>query len=203
MTCKARKKKCDEVKPRCAGCRRNQLVCEWPSWTIGAGSGEMNGDWTTSNTQGNSHDGSGVRGSTTRISPPVPVVHAGSQRPCSLTPQSVILLSHYLRETAGCIAMTTLANNPYVTILLPLGYVDDLLMHALLAVSGAHLTYREPDNIELAAATTLHYSRLVAQLRFEFSDLREDDVEKQERLVRVLLVACHYEVSMSPFLECY
>lgn len=150
------------------------------------------------NTQRDLQDGSGVMSSTTRISPPVPVVHAGSQRPCSLTAQSVILLSHYLRETAGCIGMPPLANNPYVTILLPLGYADDLLMHALLAVSGAHLTYREPDSVELAAATELHYSRLVAQLRFEFSHLRENDIEKQERLLRVLLVACHYEVSMDP-----
>ena len=29
LTCRRRKKKCDEVKPQCAGCRRNDLQCCW------------------------------------------------------------------------------------------------------------------------------------------------------------------------------
>lgn len=67
-------------------------------------------------------------------------------------------------------------------------------MHALLACSGAHLTYRDSNNAEVAAATTLHYSLLVSQLRVEFSSLREDDIVKKQRLLRVLLVLCQYEV---------
>ncbi|KAF7562668.1 hypothetical protein G7046_g1492 [Stylonectria norvegica] len=31
FTCRGRKKKCDEVKPCCAGCRRNNLNCRWPT----------------------------------------------------------------------------------------------------------------------------------------------------------------------------
>ncbi|KAH8665226.1 hypothetical protein BGZ60DRAFT_411015 [Tricladium varicosporioides] len=31
FTCKKRRKKCDEHKPRCAGCARNKLKCEWPA----------------------------------------------------------------------------------------------------------------------------------------------------------------------------
>ncbi len=31
LTCRARKKKCDESKPICAGCRRNKLTCQWPT----------------------------------------------------------------------------------------------------------------------------------------------------------------------------
>jgi hypothetical protein len=98
-------------------------------------------------------------------------------------------------ETAACLAMTPLNDNPFVTILLPLGYADDLLMHALLACSGAHLAYREGNNVGIAAATNLHYSLLVSQLRVEFSSLREDDVGKKLRLLRVLLMLCQYEVS--------
>ncbi|RYP45495.1 hypothetical protein DL768_008162 [Monosporascus sp. mg162] len=29
LTCRARKKKCDEFKPACSGCKRNKLVCRW------------------------------------------------------------------------------------------------------------------------------------------------------------------------------
>ena len=31
LTCKQRRKKCDEVKPKCADCRRLNLTCSWPS----------------------------------------------------------------------------------------------------------------------------------------------------------------------------
>ena len=31
LTCRARKKKCDEAKPVCAGCKRNKLACQWPT----------------------------------------------------------------------------------------------------------------------------------------------------------------------------
>lgn len=30
LTCRARKKKCDERKPTCVGCERNRLSCKWP-----------------------------------------------------------------------------------------------------------------------------------------------------------------------------
>lgn len=95
--------------------------------------------------------------------------------------------------------MTPLKDNPFITLLLPLGYMDDLLMHGLLAFGGAHLTHKESSNVELATATRLHYSRLIGGLRAEFASLREDDLEKTERLLRVLMVACHYEVSAPSF----
>lgn len=30
LTCRARKKKCDESKPTCSGCERNRTACRWP-----------------------------------------------------------------------------------------------------------------------------------------------------------------------------
>lgn len=30
LTCRRRKKKCDETRPICAGCQRNDLACQWP-----------------------------------------------------------------------------------------------------------------------------------------------------------------------------
>ena len=131
---------------------------------------------------------------TLKIPPAVPVLHAGAHRPCTKTPQSVVLLGHYLRETAAYFSMTSMKDNPFVTILLPLGYTDDLLMHALLALSGAQLAYQEPDQLELVHTTMLHYSQVVSELRAAVATLREDDVEQKERLLRVLIVVCHYEV---------
>ncbi|KAH6989131.1 fungal-specific transcription factor domain-containing protein [Ilyonectria sp. MPI-CAGE-AT-0026] len=35
FTCRGRKKKCDEVKPLCSGCKRNKLNCRWPTTAQG------------------------------------------------------------------------------------------------------------------------------------------------------------------------
>lgn len=192
LSCKARKKKCDEVKPRCAACRRNQLVCEWSEWVFDKV------DCRNDASQGASGRlslpyGAGSR--TLSIPPSVPILYAGSGRPCALTPLSALLLGHYLAETAGILVMMPSDSNPCVTILLPLGHTDDLLMHGLLAVSGAHMAYRENDKTEVAEAAILHYTLLLRQLRAELSSLREHDSEKMERLLRVLLILCQYEVS--------
>ena len=194
MTCKARKKKCDEVKPRCAACRRNQLACEWPEWALSKVNGGHSASLGSIGCLSLPH---GAGSSTLSIPPPVPILYAGSSRPCALTPFSVLLLRHYLAETAGLLAMAPSGSNPFVTILLPLGHADDLLMHGLLAVSGAHMAYREKDKTDVAEAAGLHYTLLLSRLRVEISSLREDDSEKMESLLRVLLILCQYEVSIA------
>lgn len=35
LTCRKRKKKCDEVKPSCTGCQNNFLECQWPDYSDG------------------------------------------------------------------------------------------------------------------------------------------------------------------------
>ena len=90
--------------------------------------------------------------------------------------------------------MTPLNRNPFLTVFLPLGYLDDLLMHAMLALSGAHLSHREPGNTQVANTTALHYSRVASGLRAELAALTPDDVGAQERLLRVSLILSHYEV---------
>ncbi|GAB7366032.1 hypothetical protein MBLNU230_g7355t1 [Neophaeotheca triangularis] len=134
-----------------------------------------------------------VDSNTLSIPPPLPFLYAGSGRPGTLTPVSVLLLGHYLAETAGILAMAPSSSNPLVTVLLPLGHADDLLMHGLLAVSGAHMACREKDRTDVAEAACLHYTLILSRLRVEFSSLREDDSDKMERLLRVLLVLCQYE----------
>lgn len=211
LTCRSRRKKCDEVKPRCAGCRRNQLPCDWPPST-----GSEDHDSASSSTPTSSSTqivrqriqaSSSIAVTRRQVSSPasipwsVSAVHIGAEndtRACMLTPQSVNLLSHFLVHTATCFAMGPLDGNPFVTVFVPLASTDDLLMHSLLALSGAHLSSKEPENIELARAADMHYSKLLHGLRREFSTLQEEDLRKKERLLRLLMVACHYEVSSPP-----
>lgn len=181
--------------PRCAGCRRNQLVCEWPATSLAAQRGDGRSGSVHPLLQG-SLAGVDFQLPYVSVPPPLPWIHTESDRPCTMTPQSVILLEHYLQETAASFAMTSSdEHNPFVTMLIPLSHADDLLMHALLAVSGAHLSYREAEQAELATATQMHYDRLLRGLRRELTDLGgSGDVRRAERLLRVSIMACHYEV---------
>lgn len=192
LTCRSRKKKCDEVKPRCAGCRRNQLVCEWAS---GLSRNETASGPAVFDAQAVGCS-MGILCTRTKTSSVqiFPALRTGTERACELTPQSTLLLQHYLMETISMFAMTPLKDNPFATILLPLGQTDDLLMHSLLAFSGAHLSHKAPANLQLTTATKLHYSKLLGGLRKEFATLHEDDATKKDRLLRILLVTCHYEV---------
>ena len=100
-------------------------------------------------------------------------------------------------HTAASFATGSANDNPFVTLLVPLASTDDLLMHALLAVSGAQLASKDPTlalSGETSRAARLHYSKLISGLLEELSSLAEDDLEKKERLLRLLMVACHYEV---------
>lgn len=125
------------------------------------------------------------------------MIRGGSDRPCGLTPQSVLLLGHYLEQTVSYFAMRPLNDNPFVTLLLPLGNLDDLLMHGLLAFSGFHLASKEPINIELSGAARMHYAKLISGLRSEFECPYEEKLENTERLLRVLMIACHCEVGFT------
>ncbi|KFA46186.1 hypothetical protein S40293_03793 [Stachybotrys chartarum IBT 40293] len=165
------------------------LNCTWPAGTTDADSSPQASTMTEPRTMMLQCAGT----QPVDIPPAVPSAHCGDERACSLTPQSVVLLSHYLGQTASYFAMRRLEDNPFVTVLLPLGYMDDLLMHGLLAFSGAHLAMKEPENAALVRTTSMHYSKMITGLLGEFAALRDDDLDKTERLLRILLVACHYE----------
>ncbi|KAG9253561.1 fungal-specific transcription factor domain-containing protein [Emericellopsis atlantica] len=219
LTCRARRKKCDEVKPRCAGCRRNQIPCNWPppppplstqpSTTVAQRTASLRrkvDDIPPARPAVSIRPTDSLsvlwyqhQQHVSVIPPPVPMVHRGAdsdgggQRPCALTPLSVSIFSHFLTHTASFFAMGPLQDNPFVTLLVPLASTDDLLMHALLALSGAHMASQDPRSQGVARATALHYARLISGLRAEFGRLQEGDLAKKERLLCLLLVACHYE----------
>ncbi|KAK6225699.1 hypothetical protein QIS74_01746 [Colletotrichum tabaci] len=59
LTCRGRKKKCDETKPRCRGCERNKLDCQWPSTTGSNGNGASRSARESSVSQSASRGGLG------------------------------------------------------------------------------------------------------------------------------------------------
>lgn len=121
-------------------------------------------------------------------------------RPTLLTPHSVLLLQHYLEDTACFLVPKIRTRNPFITQVLPLAYSDDLLMHAVMSLSGTHLSCQQQDNLDIQLATRKHYSLLLKGLRKAFADeAKQPCSERSLRLLVILVVLCHVEVSETRF----
>lgn len=75
-------------------------------------------------------------------SAPRPSYPIQRRRVAAMTPLSASMLRHYIVEAAPTLATCRAANNPYIAAFLPLAYTDDLVMHCVLAIGGAHLSNR-------------------------------------------------------------
>lgn len=242
LTCRQRRKKCDERKPVCTGCTRNFLECDWPKlvtdkdWALKAKSGASGGkvkhlNQTTPESglaraqhmvfvversrptsleqkpilpprttleRGFSEDPvtGGVADGSLTLWRALPASFMSDDRPILLTPHSFLLLQHYLEDTACVLVPKLRRRNPFITHVLPLAYSDDLLMHAVMALSGIHLSYQQKDNLDIQLATRNHYSLLLKGLRLAFVDeSKQPCTERSLRLLVILVVLCHVEVS--------
>ncbi|UKZ68150.1 uncharacterized protein TrAtP1_009185 [Trichoderma atroviride] len=121
---------------------------------------------------------------------------------CTLTRVSITLLRHYFEFTAGLLCTSPSTNSPFITVVLPLAYTDELLMHTVLALSGTHLECRQSRrhagsmaavDPEMQHATGLHYQKIISGLRCEMVNFDTANNQKQTRILLILIMACHYE----------
>lgn len=177
LPCRRRKKKCDELHPQCSACRRNGLKCEWS---------EKRGFQVTSMSQ------------SSIPTPPSPSQISSAQfgRACELSPESFQLLQHYTSVTAIEFPAFNQApmHNPFINCVFPVAFQDELLMHAVLAVSGAHLSHRLANTASLEFATRKHYSYVLQRLQKEITQCLPGDTTHVIRLLFVPAFLCLYEV---------
>ncbi|KAH7207322.1 fungal-specific transcription factor domain-containing protein [Fusarium oxysporum] len=165
LNCRHRKKKCSEEKPQCRGCSRNNLHCAWPQ--------DMN------------------EKAITPPPPPLPKdpIASTDEGP---SPESLLLLQHYITTTASMLPMP-LKGNPFLSEIIPIASVDDMVMHGVLVISGAHMNFGNMSSGPIGEATLGHYSMLIHQLVIEVSDHKGSCVNKLARLLLVLVMLCHFE----------
>ncbi|PSN61021.1 hypothetical protein BS50DRAFT_639694 [Corynespora cassiicola Philippines] len=84
--------------------------------------------------------------------------------------------------------------NPFISCVLPLAYDNDLLMHAVLAVSGAHLSHKLVGSASVEQATYKHYSFVLRKLRQDIAHGCSNDMNEIIRLLLVLAFLCQYEI---------
>ncbi|KLJ10836.1 hypothetical protein EMPG_09850 [Blastomyces silverae] len=210
FSCRRRKKKCDEVKPTCLACIRNQLDCSWPEVILRSCRSQLDpqapdfkkashkyaarldGDVGQASKSPPTHadwssssdttsGGNASEHDTAAIAwSPGIGAFLSPTRAGLLLPASQILLAHYLGETGPLISPTPAQDTPFLSWIVPLSYTDDLLMHSVLAVSGSHLCFKMENNSEVERATSQHYS---LALRCLHSIIKDDALIQDPRMV--------------------
>ncbi|GAQ44563.1 hypothetical protein AtubIFM54640_005750 [Aspergillus tubingensis] len=154
ITCKIRRKKCDEQKPSCAACMRNVLICAW---------GEMSrqtAKLSSANTilprqrrrkSSSTQALSAFRSRPDSPSPPntelllrslprsrhSPMFQELRQSHPQLSrSQAAFLYTFFLHKAAQVVCIRDEPSNPFLHVLIPVAMQSDMILHALLAFSG-------------------------------------------------------------------
>lgn len=207
LTCRRRKKKCDEVKPICTACLRNNLGCLWP-----APDPPQRGIAARSNLRQQTSD----HGYASEPEPNAWALHSDNVHhdlrlgivPPSLAniifpgsvasgPETWRLLDHYLRDTANRLGCLQDGQNPFLRTVLPAALQDELLMHSILAISGVHMMQRCPRiTWEMQAVTWSSYTRALKLLRVALGATfnATSHVDSAWRVLLVVLIFFFLEV---------
>ncbi|KAH8693029.1 fungal-specific transcription factor domain-containing protein [Talaromyces proteolyticus] len=151
ITCRRRKKKCDETKPACLNCQKNAVVCEgYPPKEIWKSGKQKLEDGTIliSSSRPSSF-------SLVNLANASPTVRRGSM---SLLPKGLPILidgieteidrrflDHFVFEFSRVLTLINDDSNPFKEILLPMATQHRGLMHSLMCLSGSHLSARDPE----------------------------------------------------------
>ncbi|KAK2606255.1 hypothetical protein QQS21_003303 [Conoideocrella luteorostrata] len=126
ITCRKRKKKCDEAKPRCMNCEKNAVVCEgyhekqiWKSGKERAAEERERQE---------SHP----------VITMQPIFHGVE------TSEDKIFWKHYINHLSNVLTVEGEAKNAFKDIILPLANQHQGLMHSILAVSSKHIDLDSP-----------------------------------------------------------
>ncbi|KAJ2898390.1 Transcriptional regulatory protein moc3 [Zalerion maritima] len=126
ITCRKRKKKCDEAKPRCMNCEKNAVVCEgyhekqiWKSGKERAEEERLRRESLPSITM-------------------QPLFHGIE------TAEDRIFWKHYCDHLSTVLTVEGEAKNAFKDIMVPLATKHQGVMHGILALSGKHIDFETP-----------------------------------------------------------
>lgn len=131
ITCRKRKKKCDEAKPRCMNCEKNAVMCEGyhekQLWKSGRERAE----------------GDGRRGECLPTVTMPPLIHGVE------TSEDRILWRHYVSHLSNVLTVEGEAKNAFKDVILQLANQHQGLMHSVLALSSRHMDLSSPYGVRV------------------------------------------------------
>lgn len=153
ITCRKRKKKCDEAKPRCLNCEKNAVVCEgYHEKTI----------WKSGRER--AEEERQKRHSLPHIT--LQPIFQGVE-----TPEDIIFLNHYISHLSGVLTVEGQHKNAFKDMLLQMAVEHRGLMHSILSVASRHIDYDTPYGIKILSSNPkINMSSLVARSQFHHNE---------------------------------
>ncbi|OJJ85790.1 Zn(II)2Cys6 transcription factor [Aspergillus glaucus CBS 516.65] len=147
VTCRRRKKKCDETKPACLNCQKNAVVCEgYPPKEI----------WKSGRQK--LEDAARVH-SNSFIPRGLPILIDGVE-----TEIDRRFLDHFVFGFSRVLTLINDDSNPFKEILLPMATQHRGLMHSLMCLAGSHLSVLDPEPM-LKERKYYHFHRAIRDLK--------------------------------------
>ncbi|KAK2783333.1 hypothetical protein FQN51_004439 [Onygenales sp. PD_10] len=171
ITCRRRKKKCDETKPSCLNCQKNAVVCEgYPVKEIWKSGKQKMEEGKTKLPSGKLacygfhladlwFSPAGRRNSIATIPRGLPILIDGIE-----TDIDRRFLDHFVFDFSRVLTLINDDSNPFKEILLPMATQHRGLMHSLMCLSGSHLSAREPEP-RFKERKHYHFDRAITDLR--------------------------------------
>ena len=192
LGCRRQRKKCNERRPTCSRCLTKMQPCHWPDT---ARTREPGPDRTPSVHEDASlvQDHASDTNPCQEISPATSTLNGDAEPAeddqflmaplsCSLGSVSSRFLAHFVAETSRYMTLVTPEKNPILTHMLPLAFSDELILHSLLALGGAHLQSKQ-GSPEINTWVCQHYGRVIYKLR----DIISQELSKPIEWLRALL----------------
>ncbi|KAK5625303.1 hypothetical protein RRF57_001019 [Xylaria bambusicola] len=135
ITCRRRKKKCDEAKPRCLNCEKNAVVCEgYHEKTL----------WKSGREK---EEEDQRKQSIPQIT--LQPIFEGVE-----TPEDRIFFSHFINNLSGVITVEGQHRNAFKDMLLQMALGHRGLMHSILSLASKHIDYETPYGSKLLSSNT-------------------------------------------------
>jgi hypothetical protein len=98
-----------------------------------------------------------------------------------------MFLAHFVAGTSRFMTTVSPEKNPFLTHILPLAFSDELILHLLLALGGAHLE-RKQSSPEINACVCRHYGRVIHLLNDIISRKSSEPYEWLRALLALLIL---------------
>ncbi|KAJ5773582.1 hypothetical protein N7457_008478 [Penicillium paradoxum] len=185
ITCRRRKKKCDETKPACLNCQKNAVVCEgYPPKEI----------WKS----GRQRLADAQSQSLAAVPRSLPLLIDGIE-----TEVDRRFLDHFVYGFSRVLTLINDDSNPFKEILLPMATQHRGLMHSLMCLSGSHLSGLDPDK-KLKERKYFHFHRAIQDLKDNInasSSSPKSPDEEERLLVEDPIIASTIALSLNTICE--
>ncbi|KAI1331562.1 hypothetical protein F5Y16DRAFT_271003 [Xylariaceae sp. FL0255] len=157
ITCRKRKKKCDEAKPRCLNCEKNAVVCEGYHEKTLWKSGREKAEEERQRKQSLPH---------ITLQP----IFQGVE-----TTEDRIFFSHYIAHLSGVLTVEGQHKNAFKDMLLQMAVEHRALMHSILSLASKHIDFETPYGNKLLS----NYPKVTLETLMTRSEFHHESAMKQ------------------------